>query len=190
MSSSKWQSIEPPRLVISSPPSPTGSSRSEGTPKQSLSSNHSQANLVETKWKGKGRATDDEEDEDITDMQNHNMIYDEHTEDESSGYPPVGDDQLEERRVQEVSNLLSWLLRFHSAYFSKSDPLYLDPQALGGGRASSPENSTRIRSLFPLRCERCLKTCIPPLVRCNLHPTAALTRVLQARGFTGARAQL
>lgn len=184
MSSSKWQPIEPPRLVISSPPSPTGSSRSGGTPKQSFSSTHSQMNLVETKWKGKGRATDDDEDEDITDMQNNNMIYDEHTEDEGSEYPPVGDDQLEERRVQEVSHFLSWLLRFHPAYCSKSNPQYLDPQALGGGRASAPEVNARIHSLFPLRRGRCLKTCIPPLVRRNLYTTAALTRVLQTQGFT------
>jgi hypothetical protein len=185
MSSSKWQPIEPPRLVISSPPSPTGSSRSGGTPKQSFSLTHSQTNLVETKWKGKGRAKDDDDDEeDITDMQNNNIIYDEHTEDEGSEYPPVGDDQLEERRVQEVSNLLSWLLPFHPANCSESNPQYLDPQALGGDRASAPENNTRIRSLFPLCRGRCLKTCIPPLVRRNLHPTAALTRVLQTQGFT------
>jgi hypothetical protein len=103
---SKWHSIETPHLVVSSPPSPTGSSRSEGTPKRSLSPTHSQVNLVEAKWKGKRRATDDFEDEDITDMYNNSRTSDEHTEDEGSEYPPMGDDQLEERRVQEVSNIL------------------------------------------------------------------------------------
>lgn len=60
---------------------------------------------MEPKWKGKRRATDDTE-EDITDMQNYSRTSDEHTEDEGSEYPPMGDDQLEERRVQEVSNIL------------------------------------------------------------------------------------
>ena len=112
MSSSEWQSIKPPQLVVSSPPSPTPSSRSEGTPKQSFSSTHSQINLVEQTWKGKRRGTDDDEDEDITDMQNNNRRYDEHTEDEGSEYPPMGDDQLEERRVQEVVTLRSSPSRF------------------------------------------------------------------------------
>lgn len=106
MSSKKWHSIEPPRLVVSSPPSPTGSSRSEGTPKRSISPTHSQINLVEKKWKGKRRATDDPEGEDITDMQLDSRTSDEHTEDDGSEYPPMGDDQLEERRVHEVSNVL------------------------------------------------------------------------------------
>ena len=106
--SKKSHSIEPPHLVVSSPPpsSPTGSSRSEGTPKRSFSPTHSQINLVETKWKGKRRATDDFEGEDITDTQNNSITSDEHTDDDGSEYPPMGDDQLEERRVHEVSNLL------------------------------------------------------------------------------------
>ena len=107
MSSGQWQTIEPPHLVVSSPPSPTGSSRSGGTPKQSFSSTHSRVNLVETKLKGKRRATADDEDEDIADTQNNNRTYDEHAEDEGSEYPPMGDDQLEERRVQEVNGLPS-----------------------------------------------------------------------------------
>ena len=122
MSSSKWQSIEPPHLVVSSPPSPTGSSQSGGTPKQSFSATHSRINLVETNWKGKRRETDDDEDEDITDTHNNNRIYDEHTEDEGSEYPPMGDDQLEERRVQAVNSLPSLPSRFYFAYYSKSDP--------------------------------------------------------------------
>ena len=125
MSSSKWNSIESPRLVVSSPPSPTGSSRSEGTPKRSFSPTHSQINLVETKWKGKRRATDDAEEEDITDMRNNSRTSDEHTEDDDgSEYPPMGDDQLEEKRVQEVSSFSASPSRFHSAYCNKYDPLY------------------------------------------------------------------
>ena len=118
MSSSKWSSIDPPRLVVSEPPSPTGSSRSSGTPKQSVSPAHSQVNLVETKWKGKGRAADDDQEKDITDMQNNIIMYDEHAEDEGSEYPPKGDDQLEESRVQEVSDVLSLFPLFYSAYCS------------------------------------------------------------------------
>ena len=105
-SSGKRHSIETPHLVVSSPPSPTGSSRSGGTPKRSFSPSHSQINLVETKWKGKRRATDDASSEDITDPQNISRTSDEHTEDDGSEYPPMGDDQLEERRVHEVSNVL------------------------------------------------------------------------------------
>lgn len=67
---------------------------------------------MEQTWKGKRRGTDDDEDEDITDMQNNNRRYDEHTEDEGSEYPPMGDDQLEERRVQEVVTLRSSPSRF------------------------------------------------------------------------------
>jgi hypothetical protein len=172
MNKSQWQSIEPPRLVISSPPSPTGSSRSDGTPKQSFSATHSQVNLVETKWKGKGRVTDDDENEDITDMQTSNRTYDEHTEDEGSEYPPMRDDQVEERRVQEVSNALSSLSTSHCAHYTISDSPYLDPQTLGGSRPSTAQSSARIRPLFPLGCWRCIKTRVFTLVRCNRRPTA------------------
>ena len=92
---------------MTSLPSPTESSRSEGTLKQSFSSTHSRVNLIETKSKGKRRATDDNEDADIVDMQNNNRIYDEHKEDDGSEYLSMGDDQLEERHIQEVNGLPS-----------------------------------------------------------------------------------
>jgi hypothetical protein len=61
---------------------------------------------VQTKWKGKRCAIDYSDSEDITDMQINSRISDEHTEDDGSEYPPMGDEQLEEKRVHEVSSVL------------------------------------------------------------------------------------
>src|SRR5260370_2040031 len=66
---------------------------------------------------------------------------------------------------------------------------HLDAQALGGGRTPAAKGGPRIRSLFPIRCRRCLKTCIPALVRRSHFPDATQTRV-QAQGFPRTRNQL
>jgi len=120
-----------PHHLVSPPPSPTGSSRSEGTPRRLFSLTCSQINLAERRCKGKQRATDHTEDEDITGMQGNSRASGKYTDDNEGEYHPMRNDQPEERRVHKVSNIFNSQSRLHSSYFHRYDPPPSRPSSAG-----------------------------------------------------------
>ena len=94
--------------------------------------------LVSSKWKGKGKQRDDDDDDDCT--VDGNGIHPEADE-----YPPIAEEELELRKVEQVSPLsMPFMYVTHTQRPA-------EPQTMGNTRETAPQKVTRVPRQHPAR---------------------------------------